>query len=176
MGLLGTKACMCPCFLFVGNRLQPPLPSQSSRDQKQTFPKQGRKGMQRQWRDSKETIVQTWGNVLVPPLGKHITTWLNSFQFSSVTHSCPTLCDPMDCSTSGLPGHHQLLEFTQLMSIVSVRTSNQFILCCSLLLPPSILPRSGSFKWVNSSHQMAKVLEFQFQHQSFQWILKTDFL
>ena len=96
--------------------------------------------------------------------------------FSSVTHSCPTLCDPMDCSTSGLPGHHQLLEFTQLMSIVSVRTSNQFILCCSLLLLPSILPRSGSFKWVNSSHQMAKVLEFQFQHQSFQWILKTDFL
>ena len=37
----------------------------------------------------------------------------SSVQFSSVAQSCPTLCDPMDCSTSGLPVHHQLLEFTQ---------------------------------------------------------------
>ena len=38
--------------------------------------------------------------------------WI-SYQFSSVTQSCPTLCDPMDCSTPGLPVHHQLPEFTQ---------------------------------------------------------------
>ena len=113
MGLLGTKACMCPCFLFVGNRLQPLLPSQSSRDQEQTFPNQGREGMQRQGRSSKETIVQPWGRVLVLPLGKHITIWLNSFQFSSVTQSCPTLCNPMDCSTPGFPVHHQLPELPQ---------------------------------------------------------------
>ena len=39
--------------------------------------------------------------------------WFSSVQFSSVAQSCPTLCDPMDCSTPGLPVHHQLLEFTQ---------------------------------------------------------------
>ena len=44
----------------------------------------------------------------------HIASWFQcSFQFSSVTHSCPTLCHPMDCSVPGLPVHHQLLEFTQ---------------------------------------------------------------
>ena len=37
----------------------------------------------------------------------------HSVQFSPVTHSCPTLCDPMNCSTPGLPVHHQLPEFTQ---------------------------------------------------------------
>ena len=43
----------------------------------------------------------------------HIHTWLLEKPFSSVTQSCPTLCDPMDCRTSGLPVHHQLLEFAQ---------------------------------------------------------------
>ena len=62
------------------------------------------------------------------------------FQFSSVIQSCPTLCNPMDCSTPGLSVHHQLPEFTQLMSIKSVMPSNHLILCCSLLLPPSVFP------------------------------------
>ena len=43
----------------------------------------------------------------------HTHTQRVSFQFSSVTQSCPTLCDPMNRSTPGLPVHHQLLEFTQ---------------------------------------------------------------
>ena len=59
-------------------------------------------------------------------------------QFNSVTQSCPTLCDPMNCSMPGLPVHHQLPEFTQ-MSIQSVIPSNHLILCHSLLLP-SIFP------------------------------------
>ena len=63
-----------------------------------------------------------------------------SIQFSSITQSCPTLCDPMDCSTPGLPVHHQLSEFTQLMSIELVMPSNHLILCCPLLLLPSIFP------------------------------------
>ena len=46
-----------------------------------------------------------------------ITLW---FQFSSVAQSCPTLCHPMDCSTQGLPIHHQLQEFTQTHAIESV--------------------------------------------------------
>ena len=68
-----------------------------------------------------------------------------SVQFSSVTQSCPTICDPMDCSTPGLPVHHQLLEFTQTMSTRSVMPSNHLILCHPFLLPPSIFPRIRVF-------------------------------
>ena len=62
------------------------------------------------------------------------------FQFSSVAQSCLTLCNPMYCSTPGLPVHHQLPEPTQLMSTESVMPSNHLILCRSLLLLPSIFP------------------------------------
>ena len=60
--------------------------------------------------------------------------------FSSVTQSSPTLCDPMDYSMPGLAVRHQLPEFTQTMSIESVMPSNHLILCCPLLLLPSIFP------------------------------------
>ena len=61
-------------------------------------------------------------------------------QFSSVTQSCPTLCNPMDCSTPGFSVHHQLPELTQThVHLVDV-PSNHLILCCSLLLVPSIFP------------------------------------
>ena len=63
-----------------------------------------------------------------------------SVQFSSVAQSCPTLCSPMGCSMPGLPVHHQLPEFTWLMSIESVMPFNHLILCHPLLLPPSIFP------------------------------------
>ena len=63
----------------------------------------------------------------------------SSIQFSSVSHSCPTLCDPMDCSTPGLPVHHQLPEFTKFMSIESVMHPT-ILSCCSLLFLPSIFP------------------------------------
>ena len=59
-------------------------------------------------------------------------------QFSSVTQSCPTICDPMDCSTPGLPVYHQLLEFTQ-THVESVMPSNNIILFHPIL-PPSIFP------------------------------------
>ena len=61
-------------------------------------------------------------------------------QFSSVAQLCLTLCDPIDCSTPGLSVHHQLLEFTQTQSIESVMPSNHLILCCPLLLLPSVFP------------------------------------
>ena len=57
---------------------------------------------------------------------------------SSVAQSCPTICDPMNCSMPGLPVHHQLPEFIQTHSIESVMPSNHLILCHPLLLPPSI--------------------------------------
>ena len=63
-------------------------------------------------------------------------------QFSSDAQSCLTLCDPMDCSTPGLPVHHQL---PKLMSIDSVMPSNHLILCYPLLLPPSIFPSIRAF-------------------------------
>ena len=64
-----------------------------------------------------------------------ITTY-KRVQFNSLTQSCPTLCDPLDCSTPGLPVHHQL----KLMPIESVMPSNHLILCHPLLLLPSIPP------------------------------------
>ena len=60
---------------------------------------------------------------------------VSSLQFSSVAQSRPTLCDPMNCSTPGLPVHHQLI-----MSIKSVMPSSHLILCCPLLLLPPIPP------------------------------------
>ena len=64
----------------------------------------------------------------------------NSFQFSSVAQSCPTFCDPMDCSMPGFPVLHQLPELLKLTSIKWVMPSNHLILCHPLLLLPSIFP------------------------------------
>ena len=61
-------------------------------------------------------------------------------KFSSVAQSCPTLCNPMNCSTPGLPVHHQLLESTKPMSIELVMPSNHLIFCRPLFLLPSIFP------------------------------------
>ena len=71
---------------------------------------------------------------------------IQGFQFSSVQlQSCPTLCNPMDCSMRGFPVHHQLRSLLKLLSIESVIPSNRLILSCPLLLLPSIFPASGSF-------------------------------
>ena len=65
----------------------------------------------------------------------------------------------------------------KLKSIESVMPSNHLILFHFLLLLPSNLSQhQGLFKWVSSLHQLAKVLESQLQHQSFQWTFRTDFL
>ena len=64
----------------------------------------------------------------------------------------------------------------RLMSIEPVMPSNHLILCCLLLLLPSIFPSISLFQWAGSSHQVATVLELQFQHQSFQWTFRVDFL
>ena len=82
--------------------------------------------------------------------------------FSSVAQSCPTLCDPMNCSTPGLPVHHQLLEFTQ-THIHWVSDAIQPSHPLSSPSPPAPNPsqHQSLFQWVNSSHEVAKVLEFQ---------------
>ena len=99
--------------------------------------------------------------------------WIFSFclQFSSVIQSSPTLCDPVDCSVPGFPVDHQLLELTQ----THVHWIGDAIQPSHPLSSPSLAinlsQHPGLFKWVSSSHQVAKVLKFQLQHQSFQWIL-----
>ena len=98
-------------------------------------------------------------------------------QFSSVAQLYPTLCDPTDCSTPGLPVHRQLPELTQ----THIHWVGDTTLPSHLLSSPSpptfnLSQNQGLSKWVSSSHQVAKVLEFQLQHQSFQWIFSTDLL
>ena len=68
--------------------------------------------------------------------GLEIAVKRRSDQIRSVPQLCPTLCDPMNRSTPGLPDHHQLPEFTQTQSIESVMPSSHLILCRPLLLPP----------------------------------------
>ena len=98
-----------------------------------------------------------------------------SVQFSSVAQLF-LLCSPMDCSMPGLPVHHQLLELAQ--------THNHWISDATEpshpLLSPSppalnLSQHQGLFKWVSSSHQVAKVLELQPQHQSCRWIFSICF-
>ena len=83
-------------------------------------------------------------------------------QFSSVAQSCPTLCDPMNHSTPGLPVHHQLLEFTQ-THVHRLSDAIQPSHPLSSPSPPAPNPsqHQSLFQWVNSSHEVAKVLEFQ---------------
>ena len=104
----------------------------------------------------------------------HVWIWV---QFSSVAQSCLTLYDPKNCSSPGLTVHRQLPKFTQ----------THVYWVCDAIQPshPLLLPsppafnlsqNQGLYQWVSSSHQVAKVLEFQLQYQSFQWIFRTDFL
>ena len=106
-------------------------------------------------------------------------TWFTrcSVQFSSVAQSCPTLCDPMNRSTPGLPVHHQLPEFTPThVHQVGDPIQPSHPLSSPSPSAPNPSQHQGLFQWVNSSHEVAKVLEFQLQHQSFQWTPRTDLL
>ena len=100
-----------------------------------------------------------------------------TYQFISVIQLCPTLCEPMNGSMAGLPVHHQLPEPTQ-THIRWVGDVIQPFHPLSSPSPPALnLPQhKGLFQWVSSPHQVAKILEFQLQHQSFQWTLRTDLL
>ena len=95
----------------------------------------------------------------------------------SVTQSYPTLCNPMDCSMPSFPVLHHLLEFAQ----THIHWAGDAIQPSPPLSSPSppafsLSQRQVLFHWGGSSHQVAKVLEFQLQHQSFQWLFRVDFL
>ena len=103
--------------------------------------------------------------------------WYSETDSSVQSLSCVWLCDTMDCSMPGFPIHHQLPELTQ----THVHGVGDAIQPSHALLSPSpptfnLSQHQGLFKWVSSSHQVVKVLEFHLQHQFFQWIFKTDFL
>ena len=97
-------------------------------------------------------------------------------QFSSVAQSCPTLCDPLNHNMPGFLVHHQLPEFTQTHAhwVGDAIQPSHPLLSSS---PPTftLSQHQGLFKWVSSSHQVAKVFVFQLLHQSFQWTPRSDF-
>ena len=112
-----------------------------------------------------------------------------SREFSSVSQSCPTPCNPMDCSTlvhhkqsisqltklTRTHVHHQLTKLTQIhVHRVSDSTQPSFVTPSPSTF--NLFQHQGLFKWVSASHWVTKILELQFQHQSFQWIFRTGFL
>ena len=106
----------------------------------------------------------------------HCTTW-EAVNSCSVTQLCPTLCDPMDCSTPVFPVLHHLLDPAQ----THVHWVSDAIQPPCALLPPfppafRLSQYQGLSQWVSFSHQVAKVLELQIQYQSFQWIFRVNFL
>ena len=105
------------------------------------------------------------------------TSKASKVHISLVAQSCLTICDPMNHSTPGLPVHHQLPESTQ-THVHWVGDAIQPSHSLSSPSPPTLnlSQHRGLFKWVSSSHEVTKVLEFQLQYQSFQWILRIDSL
>ena len=105
----------------------------------------------------------------------HLEMFSISVIISSVAQSCLTLCDSIDCSMPGFPVHHQLPELAQTL----VHRVSDAIQPSHPLSSPSpafnLYKQQGLFQWVSSLHQVANVLEFHLQHQSFQWIFRTDF-
>ena len=125
-----------------------------------------------------------WNGLLChPPVG-------NSLYYLNLVHnlwpfpivivhllSCVLLCDPTDCSMPGFPVLHYLLEFSK----THVHWGSDAIQPYHPLSPPSspalnLSQHQCLFQWIGSLHQVAKVLDFQLQHLSFQWIFRIDFL
>ena len=110
-------------------------------------------------------------------LFKLCNLWYLIMDCCLVAQLCLTLFDPMDCNMPGFPVHHHFLELAQ-THVHWVRDAIQPSHPLSSPSPPAfnLSQHQGLFQLVSSSHQVAKVLEFQLQRQSFQWIFRTDFL
>ena len=99
----------------------------------------------------------------------------NYVLYFSVAQSCPSLCDPMDCRTPGFP----VLHYLSVLAQTHVHWVSDAIQLSSSVIPFSSFNLSqhhSLFQWMGSSHLVAKGLELQLQHQSFQWRFRTDFL
>ena len=118
-----------------------------------------------------------WEKVRVGQFERTALKFVYSVQFSSVAQSCPTIYDPMNCSMPGLPVHHQLPEFTQThVHRVSDAIQPSHPLSSPSPLAPNPTQHQSLFQWVNSSHEVAKALEFQLSHHSFQRNPRADLL
>ena len=123
------------------------------------------------WRiPPQETLTHSAGSVSVESLGpgahkncpQFVVILPSLDQIRSVAQSCPTLCDPMNHSTPGLPVHHQLPEFTEThVHRVSDAIQPSHPLWSPTPPAPNPSQHHSLFQWVNSSHEVAKVLEFQ---------------
>ena len=127
------------------------------------------------------TILLLYGNKFSCLFWSFLLHWIQSavllFCHCSVTQSCPTLSDPMDCSRPGFCVFYHLLDVVQ----THVHLVGDAIQPSQPLLSPStpalnLSQNQGLFQWVSSLHQVAKVLEFQLQHPSFQWTPRTGLL
>ena len=106
-------------------------------------------------------------------LGKGKKQEKMDFCCCSVTKLCPTLCNPMNATPCSLSISISL-SLLKLMSVESVMPSSHLILCHPSSPALNLSQHQGLFQWVSSWHQMAKVLELQLHHQSFQWIFRVD--
>ena len=113
-------------------------------------------------------------SLLLRNLGSHLATICCRY---SVAKSCPLLCNSMSCITPGFPVLHYLREFAQ-THIHRVYDAIQTSHPLSSPSPPALYlsQHHGLFQWVGSSHQVAKILKFQLKQQSFQWILRVDWI
>ena len=138
------------------------------------------------WWYAQPSLPWTWLHKVHPQMSwtyfllgqvEDLNSQFSSVQFSSVAQSCPTLCDLTDCSMPGFLVHHQLLELTQ-THVHRVGNAIQPSHPLSSPAPPAfnLSQHQGLSQWVSSLHQVTKVFEVQLQHQSFQWIFRTDFL
>ena len=102
--------------------------------------------------------------------------WVPLDHCCSVTKLCLPLCDPWTVVCQASLSFTISQSFLRLMSTESVMPSNHLFLSPPSPLALSLSQHHGLFQWTGSSHQVAKVLELQLQHQSFQWIIRVDFL
>ena len=128
------------------------------------------------------TIAPNWSQPHCPSTGERINRQISSPNGTfviccSVAKLCPTLCAPVDCSMPGFPVLHQPPELAK-THVHRVDDAIQPSHPPSSLYPLAfnLSQHQGLFQWISSSHHVARVLELQLQHQSFQWIFRTDFL
>ena len=130
-------------------------------------------GFPENWRRLRGFILQPDNWIKMPVMLLHCS----SVQFNSVAQSCPTLCDPMNCSTPGLPVHYQIPEFAQTyIHQVSDAIQPSHPLSSPSPSAPNPSQHQRLFQWVTSLHDVAKVLEFQLEHLSFQRNPRGDLL
>ena len=126
------------------------------------------------WDPLKEAaIIFMTSTTIWPQLNKREGTQLHTsienrikIYWASVSRPCLKLCNPMDCSMPGYPVHHNSQSLLKLMSFKSVMPSNQLILCCPLLLPPSIFPSIRVFSESALHIRWPKYWSFSFSNSS----------